>query len=203
MSARRYGARAHRKLASALLSRNSNAQHRSQFENKRSHGRLGLCCSRCFRFCHALVLALCTPAHPQAGALPLWFRRPAHRLQATAPLTRTTRRSSMPHPAATIPRFVCALLAVSASPSTPAAGTPLRSLTAEHAAARSPTALEGPSTRATHRYQLLLCPGHTARTPLRIAARALLALVRQAQSSTPIPPILPFNRLSSPCAIAK
>ena len=61
MSARRYGARAHRKLASALLSRNSNAQHRSQFENKRSHGQLGLCCSRCFRFCHALVLALCTP----------------------------------------------------------------------------------------------------------------------------------------------
>ena len=117
-------------------------------------------------------------AHPQAGALPLWFRRPAHRLQATAPLTRTTRRSSMPQPTAqtTIPRFVCALLAVIASPSAPTAGTPLRSLTAEHAAARSPTALEGPSTRATHRYQLLLCPGRTARTPLRIAARALLAL---------------------------
>ena len=54
-------ARAHRKLASALLSHNSNAQHRSQFEDKRSHGRLGLCCSRCFRFCHALVLALCAP----------------------------------------------------------------------------------------------------------------------------------------------
>jgi hypothetical protein len=61
LRARRYGARAHRKLASALLSRNSNAQHRSQFESKRSLGRLDLCCSRYFRFCHALVLALCAP----------------------------------------------------------------------------------------------------------------------------------------------
>ena len=90
----------------------------------------------------------------------------------------------------TIPRFVCALLAVIASPSAPTAGTPLRSLTAEHAAARSPTALEGPSTRATHRYQLLLCPGHTARTPLRIAARALLAL-RSVRHMLP-PPFPPF-----------
>jgi len=98
----------------------------------------------------------------------------------------------MPQPTAqtTIPRFVCALLAVSASPSAPTAGTPLRSLTAEHAAARSPTALEGPSTRATHRYQLLLCPGHTARTPLRIAARALLAL-RSVRHMLP-PPFPPF-----------
>ena len=61
LRARRYGARAHRKLASALLSHNSNAQHRSQFESKRSLGRLDLCCSRYFRFCHALVLALCAP----------------------------------------------------------------------------------------------------------------------------------------------
>ena len=98
----------------------------------------------------------------------------------------------MPQPTAqtTIPRFVCALLAVIASPSAPTAGTPLRSLTAEHAAARSPTALEGPSTRATHRYQLLLCPGHTARTPLRIAARALLAL-RSVRHMLP-PPFPPF-----------
>jgi hypothetical protein len=80
---------------------------------------------------------------------------------------------TQPTARATIPRFVCALFAVSASPSTPAAGTPLRSLTAEHAAARSPSALEGPQTRATYRRQLLLCPGRTARTPLRIAARAL------------------------------
>lgn len=79
---------------------------------------------------------------------------------------------------------------MSASPSAPTAGTPLRSLTAEHAAARSPTALEGPSTRATHRYQLLLCPGHTARTPLRIAARALLAL-RSVRHMLP-PPFPPF-----------
>ena len=98
----------------------------------------------------------------------------------------------MPQPTAqtTIPRFVCALLAVIASPSAPTAGTPLRSLTAEHAAARSPTALEGPSTRATHRYQLLLCPGRTARTPLRIAARALLAL-RSVRHMLP-PPFPPF-----------
>ena len=86
--------------------------------------------------------------------------------------------SSMPHPTAraTIPRLVRALFAVSASPSTPAAGTPLHSLSAEHAAARSPSALEGPLTRATHRHPLLLGPGRSARTPLRIAARALLAL---------------------------
>ena len=85
---------------------------------------------------------------------------------------------SMPHPIArvTIPRFVRALFAVSASPSTPAARTPLRSLTADHAAAHSPSAIEGLLTRATHRHQLLLCSGRTARTPLRIAARALLAL---------------------------
>lgn len=86
--------------------------------------------------------------------------------------------SSMPHPTAraTIPRLVRALFAVSASASTPAAGTPLHSLSAEHAAARSPSALEGPLTRATHRHPLLLGPGRSARTPLRIAARALLAL---------------------------
>jgi hypothetical protein len=52
----------------------------------------------------------------------------------------------------------------------------LRSLTAEHAAAHSPSALEGLPTRATHRHQFILCSGRSARTPLRIAARALLAL---------------------------
>ena len=52
----------------------------------------------------------------------------------------------------------------------------LCSLTAEHAAARSLSAPERHLTRATHMHQLLLCPGRTARTPLRIAARAMLAL---------------------------
>jgi hypothetical protein len=98
----------------------------------------------------------------------------------------------MPHPTATIPRFVCALLAVGASPSTPAAGTPLRSLTAVHAAARSLSALASPVTRATYSYHLLLCPGHTARTPLRIAALALLAL-RSVRHMLP-PPFPPFYR---------
>ena len=98
----------------------------------------------------------------------------------------------MPHPTATIPRFVCALLGVGASPSTPAAGTPLRSLTAVHAAARSPSALASPVTRATYSYHLLLCPGHTARTPLRIAALALLAL-RSVRHMLP-PPFPPFYR---------
>ncbi len=50
-----------RKLASTLLSRNSNAQHRNQFKSKRAQGCLCLCCSRCFRFRNALVLALCAP----------------------------------------------------------------------------------------------------------------------------------------------
>ena len=91
--------------------------------------------------------------------------------------------SSMPHPTAraTIPRFARALFAAiySASPSTPAAGT-------QCAAARSPSALEGPVTRATYSHQLLLCPGRTARTPLRIAARALLAL-RSVRHMLPLP----------------
>ena len=54
-------AQARRARASALLSRKSNAQHRNQFKSKRAQGRLGLCCSRCFRFRRALVLALCAP----------------------------------------------------------------------------------------------------------------------------------------------
>jgi hypothetical protein len=133
-----------------------------------------VCCSRCFRFRLPRVGTLC----PQAGALPLEFRRSAHRPQAAAPLTRTTRRSAMHHPTAraTIPRFVCALFAISASSSTPTAGTPLRSLRAEHAEARRPSALEGPLTRVTHRHQLLLCPGHTARTPPWRRSASLLAL---------------------------
>ena len=135
---------------------------------------MGVCCSRCFRFRLPRVGTLC----PQAGALPLEFRRSAHRPQAAAPLTRTTRRSAMHDPTAraTIPRFVCALFAISASPSTPTAGTPLRSLRAEHAEARRPSALEGPLTRVTHRHHLLLCPGHTARTLPWGRSTSLLAL---------------------------
>jgi hypothetical protein len=135
-----------------------------------------VCAARAASAFASLVLALCAPVQPQAGALE--FRRSAHRPQAAAPLTRTTRRSAMHHPTAraTIPRFVCALLAISASPSTPTAGTPLRSLRAEHAEARRPSALEGPLTRVTHRHQLLLCPGHTARTPPWRRSASLLAL---------------------------
>ena len=84
-----YGARAHRKLASAQLTRSSNAQHRTDFKSKRAQDRLGLCCSLCFCFRRPRVGTLC----PQAGALPCKFRRSSHRPQAPAPLTRTTRRS--------------------------------------------------------------------------------------------------------------
>ena len=102
--------------------------------------------------------------------------------------------SSMPPPTAraTIPRLVRALFAVSASPSTPAAGT-------QCAAARSPSALEGPVTRATYSYQLLLCPGRTARTPLRIAARALLAL-RSVTVRHMLPPPFYSSNVSRPRA---
>jgi hypothetical protein len=86
----------------------------------------------------------------------------------------------------TIPRFVRAIFAFSASPSTSAAGMPLRSLRAEHAAACSPVALEG------YRHQLLLRPGRTARTPLRSAACAMLA---PRSIRTCFHPILQFNRL--------
>ena len=89
-------AQARRARASALLPRKSNAQHRNQFKSKRAQGRLGLCCSRCFRFRRALVLALCAP---QVGVLPRKLRRSSHRChrpQAPAPLTRTTRRSQHP-----------------------------------------------------------------------------------------------------------
>jgi len=164
-----------------------------------------VCCSRCFRFRLPRVGTLC----PQAGALPLEFRRSAHRPQAAAPLTRTTRRSAMHHPTAraTIPRFVCALFAISASPSTPTAGTPLRSLRAEHGEARRPSALEGPLTRVTQNLRTgtsFFCVPATLRerrhgaAPHRCSRSACSAV-----ASTPIPPIPQFNRLSSPCAIAK
>ena len=137
------------------------------------------------------MLALCAPqqvgcrassAAPRTAPLsPPASSSSTHTHNAQVPV------SSMPHPTAraTIPRFARALFAAiySASPSTPAAGT-------QCAAARSPSALEGPVTRATYSYQLLLCPGRTARTPLRIAARALLAL-RSVRHMLP-PPFPPF-----------
>ena len=110
--------------------------------------------------------------------------------------------SSMPPPTAraTIPRLVRALFAVSASPSTPAAGTPLHSLSAEHAAARSPSALEGPLTRATHRHPLLLPRPLCANAAPHRCSRSACSTVRQIHASTPI---LQFKRLSSPCAISQ
>ena len=92
--------------------------------------------------------------------------------------------SSMPHPTAraTILRPVRALFAVSASPSTPAAGTPLHSLSAEHAAARRPSALECPLTRATHMHPLLLPRPLCANAAPRRCSRSA---VRQAHASTP------------------
>lgn len=123
------------------------------------------------------MLALCAP---QAGGLPRKFRRSSHRChrpQAPAPLTRTTRRSQYLQ-CLTQPRERL-------FPALPALSSPLALLPALllqvhsvqlYTAARSPSALEGLLTRATHRHPFLLCSGRTARTPLRIAARALLAL---------------------------
>jgi len=93
----------------------------------------------------------------------------------------------MPHPTAraTIFRLVRALYAVSASPSTPAAGTPLHSLSAEHAAARSPSALEGPVTRATHRHPLLLPRPLCANAAPHRCSRSACSAVRQAHASHP------------------
>jgi len=93
----------------------------------------------------------------------------------------------MPHPTAraTIPRLVRALFAVSASPSTPAAGTPLHSLSAEHAAARSPSALEGPVTRATHRHPLLLPRPLCANAAPHRCSRSACSAVCQAHASHP------------------
>ena len=95
--------------------------------------------------------------------------------------------SSMPHPAAraTIPRLVRALFAASASASTPAAGTPLHSLSAEHAAARSPSALEGPVTRATHRHPLLLPRPLCANAAPHRCSRSACSAVCQAHASHP------------------
>ena len=94
---------------------------------------------------------------------------------------------SMPHPIAraTIPLFVRALFAVSASPSTPAAGTPLHSLSAEHAAARSPSALEGPVTRATHRHPLLLPRPLCANAAPHRCSRSACSAVCLAHASHP------------------
>ena len=83
-----YGARAHRKLASAQLTRSTGLTSRA---NGLRAARV--CAARAASAFIALVPALC--AH-QAGALPRKFRRSSHRChrpQAPAPLTRTTRRS--------------------------------------------------------------------------------------------------------------
>ena len=141
---------------------------------------MGLCCPRCFCFHRPRAGTLCPPSRCAAAQVPPLLAPLSPPASSSSTHTHNTQVPvpSMPHPIAraTIPRFVRALFAVSASPSTPAARTPLRSLTADHAAAHSPSALEGLLTRATHRHQLLLCSGRTARTPFRIASRALLAL---------------------------
>jgi len=182
-----YGARAHRKLASAQLTRSSNAQHRTDFKSKRAQDCLCLCCPRCFCFRRPCAGTLCPPSRWAAAQVPPLLAPLSPPASSSSTHTHNTQVpvSSMPHPTAraTIPRFARALFAASASPSTPAAGT-------QCAAARSPSALEGPVTRATYSYQLLLCPGRTARTPLRIAARALLAL-RSVRHMLP-PPFPPF-----------
>jgi hypothetical protein len=178
-----YGARAHRKLASAQLTRSSNAQHRTDFKSKRSQDCLCLCCPRCFCFRRPCAGTLCPPSRWATAQVPPLLAPLSPPASSSSTHTHNTQVpvSSMPHPTAraTIPRFARALFAASASPSTPAAGT-------QCAAARSPSALEGPVTRATYSHQLLLCPGRTARTPLRIAARALLAL-RSVRHMLPLP----------------
>ena len=127
---------------------------------------------------------------PNRGGLPRKFRRSSHRChrpQAPAPLTRTTCRSQY-------------LQCLTQSrerlfPALPALSSPLALLPAllRLLVRSSPSAFEGPLTRATHRHQLLLCSGRTAQG-------SACSAVRQAHAPTPI---LQFNRLSSPCAIAK
>jgi hypothetical protein len=88
-----YGARAHRKLASAQLTRSSNAQHRTDFKSKRAQDCLCLCCPRCFCFRRPCAGTLCPPSRWAAAQVPPLLAPRCHRPQAPAPLTRTTRRS--------------------------------------------------------------------------------------------------------------
>ena len=126
--------------------RSSNAQPRTYFKRKRAQCQLGLCRLRCFFFRHPRVGTL----RPQAGALLRKFRLSAHRPQAKAPLTRTTRRSQHFQCLAT-QLFVALLPKILLQ-----ARCCAQSLTAEHAAALSSSALELPLNRATHRHKLLL-----------------------------------------------
>ena len=80
-----YGARAHRKLASAQLTRSSNAQHRTDFKSKRSQDCLCLCCPRCFCFRRPCAGTLCPPK--QVG----------YRASSAAPRTAVTARKLQLH----------------------------------------------------------------------------------------------------------
>ena len=162
-----------------------------------------MCGPRCFCFRRPRVGTMCRCAAAQVPPFLAPLSSPA---SCSSTHTHNTQvpASSMPPPTAraTIPRLVRALFAVSASPGTPAAGTPLHSLSAEHAAARSPSALEGPLTRATHRHPLLLPRPLCANVAPHRCSRSACSAVRyrQAHASTPI---LQFKRLSSPCAISQ
>ena len=65
-----YGARAHRKLASAQLTRSSNAQHRTDFKSKRAQDCLCLCCPRCFCFRRPCAGTLCLPSRWATAQVP-------------------------------------------------------------------------------------------------------------------------------------
>jgi hypothetical protein len=97
-----YGARAHRKLASAQLTRSSNAQHRTSFKSKQAQNCLCLCSPRCFRFCRPCAGTLCPPSRWAAAQVPPLLAPLSPPTSCSSTHTHNTQVpvSSMPHPTA-------------------------------------------------------------------------------------------------------